>query len=234
MAVSCVLTGIGMILLCVFLKMRVSKGACALVTVIKSTVSIGFMLTAFNAVYNGVNKTALAVCIGLMFGMLGDIFLDQKYAHPDSAKVYTFAGFIVFAVGHVFYDAFLIKNFYTPGRILYIIIPSIVAVIVAVLNIAGEDLMKLKFGEYKLITAVYGAFLFSFVALSFSMSLLNGFKNTCCVMMFVASIFFAISDFILSGTYFGEGKSRPVDIITNHATYYIAQYLIALGLCFLK
>ena len=66
------------------------------------------------------------------------------------------------------------------------------------------------------------------------MSLLNGFKNACCVMMFVASIFFAVSDFILSGTYFGEGKSRPVDIITNHATYYIAQYLIALSLCFLK
>ena len=234
MAISYVCTGIGMVLLCIFLKFRVGKGASALVTVIKSTVSIMFMFTAFNALYYGVNKTAVAVCAGLMFGMLGDIFLDQKFAHPDSAKVYTYAGFLVFAAGHVFYDAFLIRNFYTPGRILYIIIPLIVAVVVAGLNIAGEDLMKLKFGEYKLITAVYGAFLFSFVALSFSLSLLNGFKNICCVMLFAASIFFAVSDFILSGTYFGEGKSRPVDIIINHATYYIAQFLVALSLCFLK
>lgn len=232
MAVSYVCSGVGMVLLCVFLKLRVSRGACAFVTVIKSTVSIGFMFAAFNALYYGTNKTAVAVCAGLMFGMLGDIFLDQKYAHPDSAKVYTYAGFLVFAAGHIFYDIFLIKNFYTPGKPLFIIIPFAVSIVVAVLNIAGEDLMKLKFGEYKMITAFYSFVLFSFVALSFSMSLLNGFNNICCVMLFVASIFFAVSDFILSGTYFGQGKSRPVDIITNHATYYIAQYIIALSLCF--
>ena len=34
-------------------------------------------------------------------------------------------------------------------------------------------------------------------------------------------------DLILSGTYFGEGKNRPVDIVTNHVTYYIAQFVIA-------
>ncbi|MBR4766218.1 MAG: hypothetical protein IK085_05575 [Clostridia bacterium] len=234
MAISYICAGIGAVLLCVFLKLRVSKGACALVTVIKSTVSIGFMFAAFNALYYGENKTAVAACAGLMFGMLGDIFLDQKYAHPESAKVYTFAGFLVFAAGHIFYDVFLIRNFYTPGKPLYLIIPFAVSIVVAVLNIAGEDLMKLKYGEYKMITAFYSVILFSFLALSFSLSLLGGFKDTCCVMMFIASLFFAVSDFILSGTYFGQGKSRPVDIITNHATYYIAQYLIALSLCFLK
>ena len=151
MAVSYVCSGVGMVLLCVFLKLRVSRGASAFVTVIKSTVSIGFMFTALNALYYGENKTAVAVCAGLMFGMLGDIFLDQKYAHPDSAKVYTYAGFLVFAAGHIFYDIFLIKNFYTPGKLLFIIIPFAVSIVVAVLNIAGEDLMKLKFGEYKMI-----------------------------------------------------------------------------------
>ncbi len=52
--------------------------------------------------------------------------------------------------------------------------------------------------------------------------------------MFAGGIFFLISDLILSGTYFGEGKNRPVDIIINHVTYYIAQFLIASSLLFLK
>ncbi|MCR5150964.1 MAG: lysoplasmalogenase [Clostridiales bacterium] len=227
-----VFTGLGFALLCVFLKFRVSKGPCAQVTVIKASVSIGFMLTVFSAVYKCADKTALAVCLGLMFGMLGDIFLDQKFAHPESAKVYTFAGFIVFAVGHVFYIAFLIKNFYVQGKTLYVVVPVAAAILVAVLNVLSEKLMKLRYGEYKGITVFYSIILFSFVALSFSMALLGGFKNTVCVMIFTASVFFAVSDLILSGTYFGEGKSRPVDIITNHVTYYIAQYLIALSLCF--
>ena len=51
-------------------------------------------------------------------------------------------------------------------------------------------------------------------------------------MLFVGGVFFLISDLILSGTYFGEGKDRPVDIVTNHMTYYIAQYLIALSIAF--
>ena len=46
-------------------------------------------------------------------------------------------------------------------------------------------------------------------------------------------VFFIISDLILSGTYFGEGKNRPVDIITNHATYYLAQFIIASAILFI-
>ena len=49
----------------------------------------------------------------------------------------------------------------------------------------------------------------------------------------VLSLFASISDLILSGTYFGEGKDRPVDVITNHAAYYIAQFIIATSIAFI-
>ena len=52
-------------------------------------------------------------------------------------------------------------------------------------------------------------------------------------MLFAAGALFAISDLILSGTYFGIGKTRPVDLITNTVTYYCAQYLIAFSLLFI-
>ena len=52
-------------------------------------------------------------------------------------------------------------------------------------------------------------------------------------LLFIGLIFFLISDLILSGTYFGEGKNRPVDVVTNHVTYYVGQFLIALSLLYL-
>lgn len=39
---------------------------------------------------------------------------------------------------------------------------------------------------------------------------------------------------ILFGTYFSTGKDRPVDVITNHATYYIAQFIIATSIFFIR
>ena len=52
-------------------------------------------------------------------------------------------------------------------------------------------------------------------------------------LMFAGLVLFLVSDLILSGTYFGEGKNRPVDVVSNHVTYYFGQFLIALSLLYL-
>ncbi|MBE7007859.1 MAG: hypothetical protein E7422_01715, partial [Ruminococcaceae bacterium] len=62
------------------------------------------------------------------------------------------------------------------------------------------------------------------------LALLHGWHERAINAIFLGSLLFAASDLILSGTYFGKGKDRPVDIITNYLTYYPAQYLIALSL----
>ena len=62
---------------------------------------------------------------------------------------------------------------------------------------------------------------------------MNHFDVMTLNIMFVGLVFFLISDLILSGTYFGEGKDRPVDVITNHAAYYIAQFIIATSIAFI-
>ena len=36
-----------------------------------------------------------------------------------------------------------------------------------------------------------------------------------------------------ASTYFGEGKRRPVDIVTNHVSYYAAQFVIASAILFI-
>ena len=51
---------------------------------------------------------------------------------------------------------------------------------------------------------------------------------------FAGGILFALSDLILSGTFFGEGKERSVDLILNYLTYYGGQFLIAFSLAWLR
>ncbi|MBQ4244520.1 MAG: hypothetical protein II702_06365 [Clostridia bacterium] len=235
MIVPYVLTACGAVMFCVFLRERVKKGACASVAVLKSIVSLLFIFTAITAsVIEGKTVYGLLILSGLILGMLGDIWLDLKYAHPESEKVYTCAGFAVFGIGHIFYAAAMITFFYIRGNIKFIISPLAVSVIAAVLNIFGEDVMKIKYGQYKAIAIIYTVFVFSLPALAISFAIQNSFKCVPVNMMAVAGLFFLVSDFILSGTYFGEGKNRPVDVITNHATYYIAQFIIALSICFVK
>jgi len=46
-------------------------------------------------------------------------------------------------------------------------------------------------------------------------------------LFFIGALLFLLSDLVLSGTYFGTGKRRPVDVILNHILYYAGQFLIA-------
>ena len=65
---------------------------------------------------------------------------------------------------------------------------------------------------------------------AFSLYVLSGFKSLTLLLMSIGGCLFATSDLILSGTYFGKGKERAVDIATNVATYYAAQFIIAFSI----
>lgn len=101
------------------------------------------------------------------------------------------------------------------------------------LNLALEKPMKLRYGKLRTTVIVYGALLFSTLLLTGSLALSYGFQEKALNLLFAGAALFAASDLILSGTYFGVGKDRPVDIILNYLTYYPAQFLIALSLLFL-
>lgn len=229
-------TVIGAVLLVFFCIKRVN-GATPFVAMIKAMVSVSFIAAALSSAgFGALDPSRLRfmffLVMGMIFGTMGDIALDLKYAHRRSEKVYTYAGFLAFLMGHIYYDTALINEFYIKGNALHIIIPVVVSVLVAAATILGEKLMGLEYGQYKGIVFLYSIFLVSFGAFSLSMCILHGFKNKGLNMILAGSVFFMISDFILSGTYFGKGKSRPVDIVVNHLTYYIAQFAVALSLCF--
>lgn len=230
---------LGVIALVVFLKMRVSAST-AKAAMAKSFVSALFMSTAVSALLcsdalaSPIGKFSYFIIIGLLFGLFGDIWLDLKFVYKPDEDVHTFAGFLAFAAGHILFIIGLIRYFADGAKILYVILPLVLGIALGCATVLGAKLMKLEYGKFKVISMVYASILISMTLLSGSLALMNSFKVMTLNFMFVGGIFFLISDLILSGTYFGEDKNRPVDIITNHVTYYIAQFLIASSLLFLK
>ena len=172
--------------------------------------------------------------LGLLFGLLGDIWLDLKYVFPQEDALFTRAGIGVFGVGHILFAAGLLTRYYHGGKPLYIVLPFVLAALGSAGNLLLEKKMKLDFGGLRPMLGAYGFLLFSTVFLAGSLALLGRGKIATLNLFFLGGVLFAISDMILNGTYFGKGKERPVDLASNYLTYYGAQFLIASSLMFLE
>ena len=205
---------------------------------LKALVSVLFVAVAVYGAFRSAAAPRALLCpfvlLGLVFGLLGDIWLDLKYVFPEKDEPFTYAGFYSFAVGHVLFLCGMLSVYFPDGKPLYVILPFIGAALMSVGNLVLEKPMKLRFGKLKPTVLLYGVLLFSTLLVSGSLALCYGWRETPLNLIFAGAVLFALSDLILSGTYFGVGKDRPVDIILNYLTYYPAQFLIASALLFLK
>ena len=201
---------------------------------IKTAISILFVAVAIYSAYvSKGHKLSPFVITGLLFGLTGDIWLDLKYVYPKDDKIYSYAGFIVFGIGHVLFITGLYLEFFNKANVLYIIIPLILAGFCGVLTQILAKPLKLNYGDMKWIVFIYSLTLFSLPLCSGSLLLLHSFNNMTLTLIFAGGLLFAISDLVLSGTYFGKGHETPLDFICNYLTYYPAQFLIAFSLFFL-
>ncbi len=227
-----ILASLGMVALIVFLTQRDANSSLKAVA-IKCIVSLFYILTALSAIC--CSKIEIKVCLlvifGLVMGLLGDIWLDLKWIYPESKKYYLNGGFLMFLVGHLFYNyAMLILDGFNMKHLL---ISTASGIVVAVLVFILSKPLGMDMTGYKAITCIYTVFLFMFVSQTNLMNIAGGF-NTGTMILFISSVCFFGSDLILAGTYFGENKTGKFYIITNHVLYYIAQFGIAISLMFLK
>lgn len=226
MNMSLVLLFIGIAILVLYINEKV-RGYTMKGVFLKTAVSVVFVSIAVTADSSAV--IAPFLIMGLLFGLLGDIWLDLKYVFPSQDDVFTYAGFLVFGIGHVIYVAGLLTQYGvridTAGSFL-------LAAAAAGLVLILEKPMKLSYGRMRLIVLIYGFCLFSTVSVSGLLWLEHREPALC--LIFIGSVLFAVSDLILSGTFFGNGKDRPVDIISNYLFYYSGQFLIAYSLVLLK
>lgn len=232
--VSCAL---GLVSLLVFLitcnKKRSVPGVFT-----KMVVSLFFIATAFFGINHVVSATAdmtiikygLMIIMGLVFGLLGDIYLDQKWVYPDDDEKYLYAGFAVFAIGHFFYVGAMIM---TAGlNFTHMLIASVLAILVVIVNLIMERITKLNFHKFRLVVSLYSfvvGLTMTTALVAFAVTYMaSGLTLAVPYLVFtVAGALFLVSDIILSSQYFGT-HNTPLFFVMNHVTYYLAQYLIAL------
>ena len=232
-----ILCAVGAVLLVWYIREKIRARSLKAVFV-KSAVSLLFLAVGacgwyLSARSGSLPATGIFVLIGLLCGLLGDIWLDLKFVFPQQDDAFTYMGMGVFGVGHILYIIGLLLRYYPKGRPLYVIVPIVLAVIASAGNLLLEKPMRLRYGKMKPLVFTYGVLLFSALAITGSLAISCGWHETALNLFFAGLILFAVSDVILSGTYWGEGKDRPVDLALNYLTYYPAQYLIAVSLLFM-
>ena len=196
----------------------------------KNATSIFFVATAGIAILKKApgNPSAYQYCVlillGLVFGMLGDIYLDQKWVYPDDSDKYLYAGFTSFGIGHLFY----IPAIYYVAGIPYASfwIPLLFAAIVCVFVLITEKPTKQDYGKFRPIVAVYGMVVAGMAGTSIFAAITT--REPAFIVCAIGGVMFLISDLILSPMYFGpKEKNNFPNFFINHLTYYIAQFLLA-------
>lgn len=221
---------IGILATVVFLCLRVRYGGIAALYA-KAVASLCFIATAVAA--TNANRSFLGfgswMIFGLICGLLGDVWLDLKWIYLQDKDSYLYSGFIFFLLGHVcFVIAIFNASPYTP---LSILIAVTAALVIAVVALLLEKPLKMHYGKFKWIVFLYSFMLSLTMTGAIVTAVLMKF-HPMWVVMSVGGVLFLLSDLVLSGMYFGEGKNTKGNIILNHTLYYAAQFIMAATVLF--
>lgn len=199
----------------------------------KSVSSLCFLLTAvFALIYNPSAFTyGSLIIMGGALGLVGDILLDLKGIYKEHENIYLRGGFIFFLVGHIFYTGSIVYS--VKMKWYLVLISAVVSIIVGVVTVALANVMKVHYGAYRRIVAIYVAFLVMTTIISVISVIVTGFQKGY-ILMAVGAVLFLLSDLVLSNTFFGRGKDKPHHFFINHFLYYAGQYLIAASVMFMQ
>lgn len=220
-----ILLVIGVLATAVFLTLRVKRGGIAALYA-KAVASLCFIATAVAATNH--NRSFLGfgsfVTFGLVCGLLGDVWLDLKWIYLQDKDSYLYSGFIFFLIGHIsFVAAEYTASPYTKGSI---IVSVLAALVFAVIAVNLEKPLKMHYGKFKWIVFLYSFMLALTMTTAMVTAYITGFQKMW-VVMSIGGLVFLLSDLVLSGMYFGEGKNTKFNIILNHTLYYAAQFTMA-------
>lgn len=201
--------------------LRIGKGAIFS----KTMASLGMVVGAILALGMGYSFFSLYIIIGLICGMLGDIFLELRKEYYQEKLIYFNVGMACFAVGHVMYIIALLKLVGRANILTEILISLGVAIAFSCLIFfVLAKPMKLDFGKCKWQSFAYSIEL-TFTTMLAILFFIN-FKIS--IFMMIGLISFLASDLVLSTQYFGGGDKEDNKFLVaiNHILYYGAQVLI--------
>ena len=235
MVVPIILLALGAVMSVVFIVSKVTN--YSLKTIIFKTVASLFFVALgiyFVVVVQGHVVFKILVLLGLIFGLLGDVFLGFKYITTKTKKIWILLGLFAFALGHMCYLVSLFLEFYDHVSVWYAVLPFVTAIVITFLYMLVSTKLGIEFGRKLLPFALFYLFcLTSMVSTAFYMSLLHGFQNITAVVFFGGAVCFMASDFMLTGSYFKEGQRSKPYLAIYSVFYYLAQFAIAFSLFFL-
>ena len=223
---------VGILATAAFLVLRVQRGGIAALYA-KAVASLCFIATAIAATNE--NRLFLDfgswMTFGLVFGLLGDVWLDLKWIYLQDKDSYLYSGFIFFLLGHVCFVTAVFKvGPYTPASL---IVAFAAALVIAFVAILMEKPLKMHYGKFKWIVFLYSFMLALTMTMAMTLAVITGFEKMWTVMS-VGGLLFLLSDLVLSVMYFGEGKNTSFNVILNHTLYYAAQFIMAATVLFAK
>lgn len=161
---------------------------------------------------------------GLVFGLIGDIFMELKEQNLSEKDLYLNTGMLSFGIGHFMYFAGL--TLCTNIRC-NILIPTAIAIvlglIITLFVFTNASSFGIKWGKFK-----WQSFAYSLVlSIMFAYSIVATVLDHTRWIFAVAMTLFFISDVLLSLIYFADRKSNTLRAL-NWGTYYLAQILVVL------
>lgn len=204
-----------------------SKGFTFLRVVAKTLSSLIFVIAGALSLAFTSSKLAVLILTGLLFGMIGDIFLCfNNKVLIDREKQYFLFGALNFAIGHVLYIAFfftIVSRFNLWLIILIVMLPIIMIVTTKLTGInAGKMFYAMPI--YFLIIGLMAATTINFYILN---------KSIASILALSAGILFVLSDIALIFKNFSKYKDNIFLIYFVLLTYYSAQALFATMIFFI-
>lgn len=222
--------GVISVALFIFLRLR-GVGIKALIA--KTVAALFYILLSISGcAIVGYPRLGVVIVVGQIFGLLGDIFLDQKYIHPRYSEAYTRLGFIVFGIGHMFFISGLMTHY--GFSLVEIGVSTLCAGLISLFAYYTRKPFKLTFGKMKLDVVIYSFILGLSTMLPLIWIIFNGVAEPQINIYFGGMVAFLLSDLVLSQIYFGENKNNGPYVLANYVLYFAAQYAVAISIVFIK
>lgn len=215
---------VGLVIDIWFIKTEYS-GQMLKATILKGCASLFFVILGIVCYTNNKTEFGKLILIGLILGLVGDVFLNMRNLYEGKKSMVVFAlGILAFLSGHFLYIAALIKQ-NTGIVLLALVLTAIISVL------AIPPLMKQITAPSKGLK-IFGYVYLVVVIMMFSNSAILLIKNGASALTLtftIGALLFMVSDFIMIYYSFGK-KIKPLRAI-NLLSYYIGQLLI--GICIL-
>ncbi len=199
---------------------------------IKILASASFVALGLVSAYlRGLTGFGVMVLFSLLFGVLGDIFIELKWLQKDNADKYLGFGFATFIIQHLILVAAVFIKY--PMSLLNAAVCFTAPLVVLLMSGIATKITKMDMGKFKHVSNAYGALASMTFSVAF-MAMTNNGMEMSQILFFAGGVSFFVSDLILSQIFFTEKGCNRFFVILNHITYYAAQVLIAGSLYFIK